>query len=711
MLSLLLAAATLPGDTAPRAADTWREAIPGIDDPLSERAWRGLVSSAAMRDASALRVHDGPPEDPEEPPAPPRTIAELRERIQEVLDGYDVPGVGVALVEHDGSIWSGGVGVADRETPVQVAADTVFRAGSISKSFVALSLLTMVEDGRLRLDTPVRELVPELEMGNPWAEDAPITVAHALEHTAGFDDARFNEIVLAASERQTERSLAEALERNPRSRVSRWQPGSYFAYSNPGYSVAAAVIESLTAQPFDLVIERSVIAPLGMQDTSFAVTPEMRTRLAQGYGERNQPEPYRYLYHRAAGDLKASPRDLGRLVKMLIDRGKIPRPTPEGAADGPGAPDTDDELGRRLLRARSIARMERSGTRSQPLAEVGYGLGNHAWPAMPVAMRGHGGLLPGFLSDYSYSSELGVGFALLFNSSSAGAAAAHLAVRDLVTAYLIRDLKLDPPPWREVPREQLAAYVGYYELASPRHQLTGFLERALGDLELKLMDDRLHLRWGASPFVPLVPLGDGSFRFLSHAAGSVAFTVDEDGTRRAHLLDFTFEEGTGWYGNLRRKGLKGSFSLLQIGVFWNFVWLPGWLFVMSRARKRLPLPPGAPPALAALCFFAMLKCINWGLLTGDLGHVHASSVGYLLLSGLFPLLSVWAVIRVVAGLRQEPPISGDLEELASFAAFGIPIYSRGLRTRVYDVGIALACLGLSLYLGYHGVLALRTWAW
>jgi CubicO group peptidase (beta-lactamase class C family) len=634
-------------------------------------------------------------DDDHDEPGPPETIDELRERVAEALQRHGMPGVGLALIERSGEIWSGGVGVASRETGAAIDADTMFRVGSITKTVVALAILKLVEEGRLDLDAPVRDIAPEIDMPNAWEDTAPITVAHLLEHTAGFDDARFNEMYVPGQpedETDGERSVTDALAQNVRSRVTRWQPGRYHAYSNPGYSVAAAVIEKITGQPFDRYLEREILRPLGMWDASFDRTSAVQRRLAQGHaGRRQQPVPYRRIHHRAAGDLKASPRELARLVKLLLDRGQT--------RGGP------------WLRESSITRMEMPATRPQPLPGVSYGLGNGGDPSLPVPTRGHGGGIAGFVSDYRYAPSLGVGWVLLFNSSSEAVLPAYAEIRKLVFEYLTRDMELPAPPAIGVPAHELARFAGYYELASPRHSLTAFLDRALLDAEVRLAGDTLHLRLGSLGSTPLIPVGHDRFRVPGHSAAAVAFATAGDGRPALYIMDATFEPGTAWLGNLRRRALRLGYSLMQIGSFWNFLWIPGWLFVMARTRQRLPLPPGASPALAALSFFAMLKLALLGLGNGDLGHVTATSLGCLALGLVFPVASTWALARSIIELRRGSAVPDEVDELASLAAFGISIYDRGLRSRIYDLAVAVACLGMSLYLTYHGVIGLRTWAW
>src|SRR5512147_2916781 len=101
---------------------------------------------------------------------PPKTIDELTTAIRSVLDREHVAGAGVALVERDRIIWAGGVGKADRAAGRDVTADTLFRVGSISKTFVALALARLQEEHRIDLDATLQSLAPELPVRNAWEQ-------------------------------------------------------------------------------------------------------------------------------------------------------------------------------------------------------------------------------------------------------------------------------------------------------------------------------------------------------------------------------------------------------------------------------------------------------------------------------------------------------------------------------------------------------------
>ncbi|MCG8416933.1 MAG: beta-lactamase family protein [Proteobacteria bacterium] len=622
---------------------------------------------------------------------PPSTIDELRQEIGEILEQHDIPGVGIALVSKTGVLWAGGVGKADRETDTDVGPDTMFRVASISKSVIALAVVKLAEQGRIRLDTPVEDIAPEIAVDNAWADSTPITVAQLLEHTAGFDDMRFNEMYVASD--GDDRPLAEILAINPRSRVSRWPPGSRHAYSNPGYTVAGYVIEKVTGEPFERYIEREILRPLAMNDASFTLTPTIRGRLARGYsGRRNRPVPHRRIYHRPAGELMASPAELARLVKLFIDRGQAGE--------------------KRLVSAAAIARMERSETTSLPVLEVAYGLGTHGDPSHAAIMRGHDGGLPGFVSEYRYSTALGLGYVMLFNSTTEAVTDAFASVRRLLFAYLTRDRELPSPPAIDLPERELQRYAGYYEFESPRYQLTGFFERVDLGAEVVVKSGTLYLELGIGLRVPLIATETGRFRAPGLSAPLIAFGQRSDGTRIMLLGDLYYEEGNALWGKTRQRVLDMSIWFMDVGVFAIIVWLPGWLWVVIRTWQRFPLPPGSLASLASIGFFVMMRMFDFGSEVGALGEVGLLSGTIFALSVLFPVLSVLAVVQSIQWLRPGYRMRGEIfDMIVDQAGFLTTIYQSGWRATFYSLATSVACLIMAVFLAYHGFIALCTWSW
>ena len=178
--------------------------------------------------------------------APPKTLADLQARLQDILKESHVPGVSVAIVRADGPEWIGAVGVRDVAGGQAADGDTLFRIGSTSKAFVSLSLLQLVEAGKVHLEDPVSQYLGDKWFENRWEKDHPTLVVDLLEHTTGWDDMHFREYAKQAPGM----SLADGLDYDHTSRVARWRPGTRMAYCNSGLAVAALVVEKVTGQRF-----------------------------------------------------------------------------------------------------------------------------------------------------------------------------------------------------------------------------------------------------------------------------------------------------------------------------------------------------------------------------------------------------------------------------------------------------------------------------
>jgi CubicO group peptidase (beta-lactamase class C family) len=584
----------------------------------------------------------------------PHTIPELRRRIADVLAREHVPGIAIALVDRDGPIWIGGVGIANEATRAPVTADTVFRAASITKMIVGLGVMHLAEQGRLALDAPLR--LPGVTIDNPWRDVAPVTLAETLEHTAGFDDMHFNEWY-APDDAMTP---AEALALNPRSRVVRWRPGTRFSYSNVGYTLAARAIEVATGEPFDAYLEREVLRPLGMTGAAFRRTPALAARLATGYVEPDRAAAFRPIAHRAAGALLVSATDLAKLVQFWLRR--------DGTIVSPAG----------------LARIERCGTLPYPKTDVDYGLGNYGDVGHPARSRGHDGGLPGFLSNLRYFPELGVGYVVLLNATYSFRA--DLEIRALVYAYLARGRSPSPPAQIVPPEPPDAAFFAF---AAPRNELTGFIDRALLGIHPVVSGAGLRLEPLLGLGADVVPAGDGGYRLPGESGSSIRFTHAADGTPVMLFHGMYHEAAPYALARLRVLALLVALALLELAPKWAGVVV---LLAALRRKKLVALDLLVWPAIAGLCLTAALPPLFRAAMLRDvLGDVNVITV------------ALWATTLAFA----TSALAGAVAAVRwSFRPDRPPLASRLVPTAA-----ALAALALAVWLGAHGIIGLRTWAW
>src|SRR5229473_4062096 len=289
----------------------------------------------------------------------PRTVEELQKAMKDVLDRERVPGAGVALVANGQLLWCGGIGKADLATGREMTCDTEFRVGSISKTFVALALLKLQEDGKINLYARLQDVAPEIPFRNHWEIITPVRIVNLLEHTAGFDDMEFSEVYNLRG--PYDYPLLDVFKRFRKPQEVRWPPGTRMSYSNPGYGVAGYLIEKISGEPFDQYIRETILRPLGMEIADFPFTDANKSVLATAYGGNpSKLLGYPLIYLRPAGDLKASPGELAKLVQFLLRRGK-----------------TGDT---QLVNPQSILRMEVPETTlaAKSGLRLGYGLANYS---------------------------------------------------------------------------------------------------------------------------------------------------------------------------------------------------------------------------------------------------------------------------------------------------------------------------------------------
>lgn len=243
-------------------------------------------------------------------------IAAVEERVPTILDRDGVPGAAVAVVAGGELVWAGGFGVRDRDTGEPVLADTVFQAGSNSKSLTAWAVLRLAEQGRIALDASVDEQVAGWQLPAGGYPSAGVTPERLLAHTAGLPFAISG---VPRSARELRR-----WEVDPTGFHVHHEPGAGFVYSNPGYAVLGLLIEEAAGEPFAEVMAREVLEPLGMHDSTFDLDARLMSRAATGYDRDGEPVPVDWRAPLAASGLHTTAPDLARFVAAAHHGGQPP---------------------------------------------------------------------------------------------------------------------------------------------------------------------------------------------------------------------------------------------------------------------------------------------------------------------------------------------------------------------------------------------------
>lgn len=193
---------------------------------------------------------------------------ELLAFIRQSMQRWHVPGVAVGIY-HQGKQWTAGLGVTSVDRPLPVTEDTLFQIGSITKTVTGTAALRLVEQGRLELDAPVRDRLPELELADADAA-ARVTLRHLLTHTGGWAGDYFDD------SGRGDDALARILPRLKR--LEQLSPvGELWAYNNAGFYIAGRLVEAASGLVFEEAARRLVLDPLRM-NSSFFFADEIMTR-------------------------------------------------------------------------------------------------------------------------------------------------------------------------------------------------------------------------------------------------------------------------------------------------------------------------------------------------------------------------------------------------------------------------------------------------
>ena len=608
----------------------------------------------------------------------PKSIAELEKRINRVLDSAKVPGVGLAIVRHDSVIYAGGLGLARVSPAVPATAATLFRIGSTSKAFVALTALALEREGKHKLTDPLRQHLPTFYFDNPWEATDPVRLVNLLEHTSGFDD---NSLMSYANNDPTPLSLAAGLALDSATRVSRRRPGTRFSYCNTGPAIVARLIEQIEGKPWEQIVQERWFTPMGMSTATYLRPDSAKVVAATLYrADGTTAVPYWHVFARPAGSINASATDMSGYLRFLLGRGTVG--------------------GKALLPGEALDRMERSeaslGAREG--FTVGYGL--HMWRATDstgYTWTMHGGGVEGGLSDLSYMPAYGVGYAFQIN---AGNGAAYRQIAKLVRAFVT--LGLTPPERPAVAKTTAGVrdrFEGWYHTVSPRMQHLYFLERIVSVSRVTITDTSLTLTPLFDKAEVGIPVDSTHFREAGEGAATMALVVDTANGRPAGIETMGGGLGTSWE--------RVSTAQALTNIVLAALWLAGLLLTIAAAlfgvvrwiaRKVRKRP--TPLAAAASAWWVALAAAV-ALLTNVI----------LLSVGMNDLHAIGTLTGVSGGSWGAGVVFLALALIGVFVAWrGNATATRWERVSLVTVRLVLALnFVAATYLAWWGYIGWRTW--
>jgi CubicO group peptidase (beta-lactamase class C family) len=478
-----------------------------------------LTIGSAAQAPQLPTLHPKPPVAPIPlpPPNPAITPSLTPQDVTAFLDGFlplqlqrdDVAGATISITQNGQALILKGYGYADykKKTPVDPVT-TTFRPGSISKLFTYVSMMQLVEQGKLSLDADIQQYLDfPIQPGPSGIGNAPITLRNLATHTAGFEEESHN----FGSDKSGKLpiSIRDFVIRNQPRRFA--APGKALAYSNYGITLIGYIVQRVSVEPFADYVQRHIFTPLGMTHSTFKQPLPPGFTATLGYLSTSKPDTgFEGVSEVPAGGLSSTAADMALFGQMLLNHGTL--------------------SGQQILQPSSIAILFTPQFTPAPGVNP-WDLGFYEESRNGLRFIGHGGDLLACHSQFWVEPTHGLTFFISYNSAGAAGVAREEIFRALIDRYLPGPA--NHPPYLKLSEHELAPYTGYYlpsrRADSTKTRLLGALTPRKveatkeGDLTVSTLKD-FH---GA--LVHLHPIGNDSFY---DEGGQLTIHFERDGSGR-----------------------------------------------------------------------------------------------------------------------------------------------------------------------------------
>ncbi len=564
-----------------------------------------------------------------------------------VLRDEGITGAVWSMVADDGQ-HVGATGVANADTGVALQPGHRVHIGSVAKTVLAAGVLGLVSEGRVSPDTPMSELLPELQFDNPWAEEHPVRVRHLLAHTAGLDNLRFWQVFSLAP--TADSPLSSAFPGDHSLLQLRTRPGARFSYSNMGYTMLGMVIESVTGERYETYLDNHLLRPLAMNDSTFQfvsqIGPAADPRLAMGHFEDGVSHPAVPMYLRPASQSTTTAADMARFAQFLMGDGLMGDGL-RGDGTLEGRPFIEPALLGQLARPHATEAAEAG------LLSVGHGLGLAMRDRHGVVGQCHPGTTVGFRAMFCLFPEQRKAFFVAMNTDS------EPADYDRFTALLIEalDLRATVPVMSQAPSVNLTDWEGIYVPAPNGISTLAWIDTVLNFVRVRADDGQLRIKPFQSGERVLLPMDDLLFRATDRNTLSHVLLQSSDGKRLVSDGLNTYEQA----------------SLVPMVLLWASLaaGLLGLVYVFMAGLVRAAA--GSMRWWSAPLFFPLLSIIALALPVPfflqqsflQLGDVTTASVLLAVVSGLLPLAMVAGIVGALH--RRESSVINRVDIAAMLA--------------------------------------------
>ena len=355
------------------------------------------------------------------------TVSMVEKLYKEFAEKRKIPGISFSIMVDGIPVYTGNYGYMNITGKKQVDNETRFRIASMSKSFTAMAILKLRDEGKLRLDDPAYLFIPEMKDLNYLTKDSPpITIRHLLTHTSGFpEDNPWGDRQLADSDEDLLKLIKNGVSFSN-------VPGLSHEYSNLGFTLLGKIISNITGTSFQNYINDNILKPLGMINTVWEYSGVPDADLAKGYrwqGEQWIEEP---LLHDGAygamGGLITTISDFNKYIAFHLSA----YPPGDDNEANPIKKSSLREMHQPAVFADIDFHFKYPGGKACPMV-TGYGFGlMWAKDNYQRVYLGHGGGLPGFGSHWRIMPDYGIGIVVFGNLTYAGFSSVNLMILDTI---------------------------------------------------------------------------------------------------------------------------------------------------------------------------------------------------------------------------------------------------------------------------------------
>ncbi|WP_372783202.1 serine hydrolase domain-containing protein [Phenylobacterium sp.] len=347
--------------------------------------------------------------------------------LPDAISRADIAGAVIVIVKDGEPLFERGYGLADIKARRTIDPEkTLFRPGSISKTFTWTAVMQQVEAGKIDLDADVNRY---LDFKIPAYDGKPITMRNLMTHSPGFSDAAKDLIV---KDPKTLQSLETLLKAAVPPRI--FPPGTTPAYSNYGASLAGYIVQRVSGEPFAAYVDKHIFVPLGMTHSTFEqpLPARFAADMAKGYRVASQPAgPYELVGESPAGALATSGSDMARFMIAHLQDGEY--------------------QGQRILSAQTAQLMHSPQFKPVP-SLPGMALGFYQEPGNGHRVIAHAGDLNHFHSDMHLYLDDHVGLFISFNSAGSLGAAHNIRTtvfKGFTNRYFPAPATPELPTWKD----------------------------------------------------------------------------------------------------------------------------------------------------------------------------------------------------------------------------------------------------------------------